>query len=191
MQARASTCGGPVGRRRLLVLPLLVLPLASVGAAQVRSEPRRPFVVAITSRQDQFGFLRDVYFGYVLDRRGHVFVFAASIGSDQLGGVPTDLAFDDLRNLGALPNRANRLSAGFPAAMNGKGLVRFVPSQGFLNTNEPTYLFAAVRGAHQGAETIAVIDLATGLRVDANAFHPGVQSVPAPGAVRVMDYFRQ
>jgi hypothetical protein len=38
---------------------------------------------------------------------------------------------------------------------------------------------------------IDVIDLASGLRKDVNAFHPGTQSIEARGATVVMDYFRQ
>ena len=40
-------------------------------------------------------------------------------------------------------------------------------------------------------ELVDVIELATGLRIDTNAHHAGVQSIPADGAMLVMDYFRQ
>lgn len=262
-----------------------IIAAATLTVRKVVSFPelRRPFAVAITPRQDVFGFERNVYFAYVLDRKGHVFLFESgpdgpngwgyddfvgqlpvrfshpralqpdhralgsgvwiahqgqlgpdgqptglgggaitnvlldaaitgavplipgearnlrdltftfplSIGSDQLGGVPTDLAFDDLRNLGALPNHPNAFSVGIPAPLNGKGLVRSVTGLGIVNTNEPTYLFAPVFGTASGDEEIAVIDLATGLRFDTNAFHDGAQAIPAAGAVGVMDYFRQ
>lgn len=235
---------------------------------------RRPFAVAITPRQDRFGFQRDVYFGWILDRAGALWLFESgpdgdngwgfddiigrapfrfsgarsiqpdhvrlegavwiahhggaggtgavtsvgvdasfgrvpllpgeqpnlrditfsileTIGSDQLTGVPESLAFDNQRNLGVLPNVANAFSAGTPAVINGKGLVRELPAAGIVNTNEPAYLFVSVRGGSAGTGAVDVIDLATGLRLDTNVFQDGVQSIPTPGARLVMDYFRQ
>ncbi|HUP23114.1 MAG TPA: hypothetical protein VNB06_09245 [Thermoanaerobaculia bacterium] len=241
----------------------------------------RPFAVAITPRQTQFGYLRNVYFAYILDRAGRVSLFEsgpsgingwgydeiigrtpfalqepramqpdplrltsgvwiahvgqvdpngqptglaggalsnlvldsgsigtlplnatnfitpqmrdlafrveASIGSDQLTGIPTDLAFDDQRNLGALPNPTTGPGAG--ARLNGKNLVRNYAGQ-WVNTNEASYLFAAVP-ASGGAGGIDVIDLSTKKRIDTNAHQPGIQSIPAGSAAVVMGYFRQ
>ena len=42
-------------------------------------------------------------------------------------------------------------------ATNGKNLVRFVTSAGIVHTNEPQFLFVAVRGAEAGDEAIDVI----------------------------------
>jgi DNA-binding beta-propeller fold protein YncE len=240
----------------------------------------RPFAVAITQRQSSFGFLRNVYFAYVLNRDGKVCVFESgpngvngwgyddivwrtpyafrnaraiqpdplrigsgvwiahedpldsmgnptgmtggavsnlvidsalvgqqplipadsphlrdmqfrvirSIGRDQLSGVPFDLAFDDQRNLGALPNFVSTFSAGAPAPLNGKSQVRQLgPGGQVVNTNEATYLFVPIRGAG----VVDVIRLSTGLRIDTNAHVAGIQSIPASGAVLAMDYFRQ
>jgi len=244
----------------------------------------RPFGVAVTQRQTNFGFQRDVYFAYILDRAGRVHLFesgpngvngwgydnvigrtapifkrpraiqpdhrrltsgvwiahngqlnaagqatglpggavtnlvlestalgvlpltftnlntpqmrqlnfkiAASIGSNELTGLPTDVAFDNQRNLGALQNVASAFGAGTPALMNGKSQVRLAGGA-VLNTNEPRYMFVAVRESTTASEAIDVIDLQTLQRVDVNAHQPGRQSIAAPGARLVADYFRQ
>lgn len=233
---------------------------------------RRPFAVAVTERQNQFGLQRFVYFGWILDRDGSLWLFesgpdgtggwgfddivgrapirfpgaralqpdplrleggvwiahedaeggalsnvvvdadpgiqpltpgetpnlrdlvlsvARTIGADQLTGTPLDLGFDNLRNFGALENLASPFAAGAPAPMNGKSLVRSLDGLGFHNTSEPTYLFVPVRGGDSGSGAVDVIDLATGQRIDTDVFQPGVQSISAPGARLVMDYFRQ
>lgn len=242
-----------------------------------------PFGVAITQRQQGFGFQRNVYFAYVLDRAGKVtlfesgpngpngwgfdqfigqtsatfrepkaiqpdpldlrsavwiahegqldangapthltggavtklvldsgvvgmipllsnelphmrsltFAIARSIGTEQLTGNPLDIAFDDQRNYGALPNVTSGFAGAAPAPTNGKSQVRSL--QGSVrNTNEATYMFLAVRNPITGVSSgVDVIDLLTGLRIDTNAFRPGIQSIPARGAVFVVDYFRQ
>ncbi len=123
--------------------------------------------------------------------RGLSFRIARSVGSDQLTGIPVDLAFDDLHNLGGLENLLSPFSAASPLALNGKSLVRALGSQGFAGTNQATYLFVPVRRTADGVGAVDVIELASGLRVDTNAHHDGVQSIPADGAAIVMDYFRQ
>mgnify|MGYP001420207552 CR=1 FL=1 len=244
----------------------------------------RPFDVAITQRQSNFGYQRNVYFAYILDRAGAVHLFesgpngvngwgydavigktarifkrarsiqpdprqltsgvwiahngqlsplgaptgllggavtnlvidssasgqipltaqnvntpqmrqlsfriAASIGSDVLSGLPTDIAFDNQRNLGALQNVTSAFGSGSPVAINGKSQVRNVGSA-VLNTSEPRYLFLAVRESTGVSEAIDVIDLTTHQRVDVNPHQPGTQSIPAPGARLLADYFRQ
>src|SRR5690606_16190720 len=56
----------------------------------------RPFEVAITPRQINFGFQRNVYFAYVLNRSGRVAVFESGPnavngwGYDNFGGTPTE-----------------------------------------------------------------------------------------------------
>ena len=115
-----------------------------------------------------------------------------SIGEDELTGVPVDIAFDDLQNLGALPGFASPFGAGAPAAINGKGAVREIASGLIANTSEAAFLFAAVPRPTQGVEgRVDVLALATALRIDTNAHQAGVQSIPAPAVAVLMDYFRQ
>lgn len=260
--------------------------ILSASTLNVRKVVKRglhaPFAVAITPRQEGFGFQRDVYFAYILDRTGKVTLFESgpdgpggwgydaiigqlpgtfanpkaiqpdharltsgvwivhegqldanghptglaggavsnlvidaaipgpiplgpepphvrdmtfavvrSIGSDQLTGIPTDLAFDDQKNLGALVDFTTPFSAGPAAAINGKNLVRNVGLR-IRSTNSPAYMFLAIRTPAPGSPGgVDVIRLSNGQRVDTNAFRPGVQSIPARGATIVMDYFRE
>jgi YVTN family beta-propeller protein len=249
----------------------------------VRRGLDRPFAVAITPRQTNFGFQRNTYYAYILDRAGKVSLFESgpngvngwgfddiigqttfaftrakaiqpdpirlgsgvwivhedqldahgsptglmggavsnlvldsttvgaiplgsleapnlrglsfrierSIGSDQLTGIPTDIAFDDLQNVGALRDAGNPFSTGRPVEINGKNLVRQVAGGSPINTNQPTYMFLPVRTGTRAAEVIDVVRLGDGQRIDTNAFHAGIQSIPAGGAALAMDYFRQ
>jgi hypothetical protein len=261
------------------------LSIGSAATLQVRktvgAHLSEPFAVAVTPRQDAFGYLRDVYFAYVVNRDGTVAVFESgpdgpggwgyddvigvarhvfrapkavqpdpiattsgawlahegaidpatgksgpagtpalsllrvvstatgpvpldplhvqqpgfrqmsirvdvSLGSDQLSGLPVDLCFDDLRNLGGLVNYHSSFSAGVPALLNGKSLVRQTGQ--VVNTNEPRYLFVAA----PGPGVVDVIDIGSGIvRIDTNPFQPGLQSIPVPGVELLMDYFRQ
>ena len=249
----------------------------------VSSHLSRPFAIAITPRQDNFGWQRSTYYGYILNRDGSVAIFEsgpdgvngfgyddiigvapylfqlpkavqvdptdlrsgvwivhegkidvstgsvlppgtgalthlyldssitgvlplqdsvpkfrqmlpvaqASLGEEVLTGIPVDLAFDDLRNLGALRNYASSFSAGFPALVNGKSLVR-TATAGVTSVSAPRFLFAAVpNSASLPTGAVDVVSLANHARFDTNAFHDGVQSIPAPGAKVLMDYFRQ
>jgi len=248
----------------------------------VRRGLDRPFAIAITPRETNFGFQRYVYLAWILDRSGHVtlfesgpngvngwgfdeiiwrtpFVFPnakaiqpdplslkpsvwvahevrldangqptsqlggavsnlavtsalpgviplafgdqpglrfrtlrieASIGDDQLTGTPTDLAFDDQRNLGILPVVPEPFSVDALIPINGKHPVRQVNGTPF-NTNEATYLFVPVQGAQPGQERIDVIRIIDGERIDTDPYLPGVQSIPVPGASVVANYFRQ
>jgi hypothetical protein len=114
------------------------------------------------------------------------------VGSDQLTGLPSDLAFDNQVNLGALPNFATPFSPGAPATVNGKHPVRSIPGVGVRPTNSAKHMFVSVRDPLTGvAKGVDVIRLSTGLREDVNAFRPGIQSIEARGASVVMDYFRQ
>lgn len=247
----------------------------------------RPFAVAITPRQAGFGWERDVYYGYVLNRDGSLAIFEsgpdgpngwgyddiigtfretfhapktmqvdpsdlrsgvwivherkidlagggygppgtgavskvylqssvtgklplqggtppqfrqmtpvveASLGEEVLTGVPVDLAFDDQRNFGALVNVTTVFSAGVPAAVNGKSLVRDLPgsTSNFHGVSAPRFLFLAVPDSAPTANgAVDVIELSGLTRFDTSAFHPGVQSIPAPGVSRLMNYFRQ
>jgi hypothetical protein len=113
-----------------------------------------------------------------------------SIGDDQLTGSPTDIAFDDQRNLGILPVVPEPFSFDAVIPINGKHPVRQVNGVAF-NTNEATYLFVPVHRAGAGQEHVDVIRIATGERIDTNPFLPGVQSIPVAGASIVANYFRQ
>jgi len=252
----------------------------------VSSQLERPFDVALTNRQAGFGFFRNVYFGYVMNRSGRVAIFesgpnevngwgyddiigiapqefrnpkaiqpdhislgsgvwiahegpldpeteapgeygvpavsnlriesgilgqlplnfqsllipqfrdmglsvSVSIGPQVLSGIPVDLAFDNLRNFGGLPNYLTFFSSGIPVQINGKSLVRTLTI--INNTNEPEFMFVAVPNPSQGSDGVVdVIDIGGGFTiVDTNAFQPGPQSIPAAGATALMDYFRQ
>ncbi|MCZ6597990.1 MAG: hypothetical protein O7B99_10150, partial [Planctomycetota bacterium] len=83
-------------------------------------------------------------------------------------------------------------SVGIPVAMNGRNLVRRVGAV-VENANEPALMFVAIPRSSEGRSVVDVLDLGAGgnVRFDTNPFQVGVQSIPAPGAAIVMDYFRQ
>ena len=260
--------------------------IISMFTLNVRKTVRRglehPFAIAITPRETNFGYQRDVYLAWILDRAGHVSLFESgpngvngwgfddiiwrtpyvfphakaiqpdprkvrpgvwiahdvkldangnptsqlggalsnlavdsalvgilplqsgelpnlrqrtlkieiSIGDDQLTGSPTDLAFDDQRNLGILPVTPGVFSAGSTVPLNGKHPVREVNGVAY-DTNSATYLFVPVQRAQPGQEHIDVIRLSSGLRIDTDAYQAGIQSIPAAGATLVANYFRQ
>ncbi|MDE0913639.1 MAG: hypothetical protein OSB57_00505, partial [Planctomycetota bacterium] len=112
-------------------------------------------------------------------------------GTQGLSGIPVDIAFDNLRNLGGMPNVITSFSAGSALPGNGKGLIRLVP--GPVNSNEPGYMFAAVPNVTGGFGVVDVFDLAKAgvLRKDINAYQAGVQSIQVPNVSGVMDYWRQ
>jgi YVTN family beta-propeller protein len=112
-----------------------------------------------------------------------------SIDEKSLTGIPVDLAQDDQVNLGLLPNHASEFGSGIPAATNGKSLVRRVGER-IAPAKTPSYLLVAIPNSTQGGGVIDVIDLATKRRIDTNRFVPGVQSIPAPGATALADYWR-
>jgi hypothetical protein len=252
----------------------------------ISSQLDRPFEVAITNRQAGFGFFRNVYFAYILNRSGRIAIFESgpngvngwgyddvvgiapqefknpkaiqpdhinigsgvwiahegpidtetqepgsygdpavsnlhidsaimgqlplnvnsllipnfrdmamqvdiSLGPGQLSGIPVSLAFDNMRNFGGLTTYQTFYSAGIPAQINGKSLVRI--ATGIVNTSEPEYMFVAVPNPSVGSEGLVdVIDIGGGyLRVDTNAFHSGIQSIEVENAIVLMDYFRQ
>ncbi|MSR63939.1 MAG: hypothetical protein EXS08_16055 [Planctomycetes bacterium] len=126
--------------------------------------------------------LRQLLFG-VIDSLGE--------GARGLSGIPVDLAFDDQRNLGALPNAFTAFSAGSPVAMNGKGLMKNIGIP--WPASAPAFLFLAVPTGVPSAGVVDVFDLLSGAleRVDTDPFLPGTQSIPAPGVSGVMNYFRQ
>ena len=118
------------------------------------------------------------------------FKVSVSVGPNVLTGTPTDLAFDNLTNLGAMANQISAFGVGFPIPLNGKSYVR--PSGAALPTNSPTFMFLAVPISSQGPGAVDVLSVDSGFtRHDTNAYEDGVQSIPVPGAVGVFDYFRQ
>ncbi|MEX1026075.1 MAG: beta-propeller fold lactonase family protein [Planctomycetota bacterium] len=117
----------------------------------------------------------------------------ASIGSDVLTGVPVDLAFDNLRNLGVMDNWQTQFSPSVSINNNGKSIVKVVQATPRL-ASAPHYLFAAVPNSNQGqgVGAVDVIDILSGFqRVDTNIFQPGVNSIPVAQPRVMMDYFRQ
>ena len=56
----------------------------------------------------------------------------------------------------------------------------------------PQFMFAAIPSSLEGPGVIDVISLRSGFqRFDTDPHMPGIQSIPAPGAQVVVDYFRQ
>ena len=110
----------------------------------------------------------------------------------QFGLSFISMTFDDQVNLGALNNYTTVFSPNPTAEINGKCTVRMIGGVGVRPTNWAHYMFVTVKDPATGTpKAIDVLELATGLRVDVNRFHPGVQSIPARGAAVVMDYFRE
>ena len=117
----------------------------------------------------------------------------ASIGSDQLTGVPVDLAFDNLRNLGVMGNLTTQFSSGFSVQVNGKSIVKLANGVPRL-ANAPHYLFAAMPTSPEGGGNgaVDVIDILSGFqRVDTNPFMEGTNSISVSNPRILMDYFRQ
>jgi YVTN family beta-propeller protein len=256
---------------------------------EVKSQLNQPFDVVITQRQNGFGFLRNVYFAWILNRNGDLAIFESgpsglngwgyddvigvapmqfdnpkalavdfsnlgggcwvvhenqlgadgnptgqtggaitnvivaattfgqlqlvnanffvnpqfrdmdikvqsSIGSDQLTGIPVDVAQDDQINFGSVPNFEgilNNYSAGVPAAINGKSYVRLVNNTP-TGAKHPRFLFAAVPNSSEGPGVVDVINMqSSNLRFDTDPYLPGKQSIPVPGVNLLIDYWRQ
>ena len=116
-----------------------------------------------------------------------------SIGPESLTGIPVDLAFDNLRNFGGLPNLFTVFSAGVAQTLNGKSLVRNVGTAGPKGVNQCKYMFVAVPNPSSLSNgNIDVVDISGGYdRFDTNAHESGVQSIPVEDVTVLMDYFRQ
>lgn len=118
-----------------------------------------------------------------------------SLGEPVLSGIPVDLAFDDMSNLSALPNKSNPFSAGTALLSNGRGMVRDTPGPSVLiAAKRPRFLLAAMRGGAQSAlGLVDVIDMFSSNPgpIDINPFKPGRQSISVPGVRILVDAFRQ
>ena len=111
-------------------------------------------------------------------------------GPDGLSGIPTDIAFDNQRNLTPLTNFATIFSAGTPLNVNGKSIVK-ISGGAAVTASNPQFMFLSVPIADVGPGVIDVIDLNGNRRFDTNAFEDGIQSIPCSDALGMMDYFRQ
>jgi len=119
----------------------------------------------------------------------------ASIGPDQLTGIPVDIAQDDQVNFGSLPNFEGVLlqnySAGVPAAINGKSYIRAVNGVP-AGAKRPRFLFAAVPNSTEGPGVVDVINLqSSNQRFDTDPYTVVKQSIPVPGVNLLIDYWRQ
>ena len=122
-----------------------------------------------------------------------------SLGEDTLSGIPVDIAHDNQLNYGGAVNFSTAWSSGNPAQTNGKGIVRSgapSPTPGPTgNTataaNFSRRIFIAVPFPSGGVGVVDVINIGTGQREDTNPYIPGVQSIIAPNAQVLSDYFRQ
>jgi DNA-binding beta-propeller fold protein YncE len=114
-----------------------------------------------------------------------------SVGEDRLSGVPVDIAFDNLRNLGGLPNYFTTFTSGAPSPQNSKGLVRAAPA--IRSVSASRFAFVAVPNASGGSGIVDVLETgAAGVpQIDTNPYVAGVQGVLAPNVSVVADYWRQ
>jgi hypothetical protein len=117
-------------------------------------------------------------------------VVRTSIGPSQLTGVPIDIAFDELNNIGSVSNLFSVYSVGSPILINGKSYVK--PNGGTpVQAVYPDYMFVAVPNSSEGPGVIDVIQLTSGnTRFDTDGYLPGTQSIPCPGARYLSTYFR-
>jgi hypothetical protein len=109
-------------------------------------------------------------------------------GPGSLSGIPVDIAFDNMRNLSALTNYSTTFSPGNPLSWNGKCLVKLL-NGATLSATAPQFMMAAV--PNPGVVDVFKLTGSGFERVDTDAFTDGTQSIPAPNAAILMDYFRQ
>ncbi|MGH2651854.1 MAG: YncE family protein, partial [Actinomycetota bacterium] len=109
------------------------------------------------------------------------------IQPDQLSGIPTDLAFDNAINVGGAGQVDwGFVSTGSTVSQDSKQQIR-VLGGAVVAAHFSEFLFVA----SISTGTVDVIDEATALRVDVNPVAQGVQSILAPGATVLCDYWRQ
>jgi len=113
----------------------------------------------------------------------------ASVGPDQLTGVPIDIAFDELNNIGSTSNVFSLFAVGSPILINGKTMVK--PNGGaVVSVKYPDSMFVAVPNSSEGPGVLDVIQLSSGYtRFDTDGYLPGTQSIPCPGARHLATYF--
>lgn len=116
-------------------------------------------------------------------------VVRSSVGPSQLTGVPIDVTFDELNNIGSVSNFFTQYSVGSPILINGKSHIK--PNGGApVTAKTPEFMFVAVPNSTEGPGVIDVIQLTSGNnRFDVNGYLPGVQSIPCPGARHLATYF--
>lgn len=123
--------------------------------------------------------------------RGKALVVELSIGSDQLTGIPVDLAFDDLANLSDLPNATTPFSVGVGPQVNGKSPAKRLGGT-TVGVGAPEYLFVAIPDSDEGGGRIDVLRvLGPNTRVDTNPFQPGVNSIAVDGITGLSSYLSQ
>ncbi|MDF1838873.1 MAG: hypothetical protein P1V35_13465 [Planctomycetota bacterium] len=128
--------------------------------------------------------------------RGMEMGIRISVGEDQLSGVPVDVAFDNQRNYGGLPNVLTDFSdtTNSPLPQNSKGMIRVDASTNQLvNVCESGYMFAAIPNSNGGSGVVDVLRIgsAGSSRVDVNPYEPGSQSILSPNTVGLGHYWRQ
>ncbi|WP_145196773.1 hypothetical protein [Planctomycetes bacterium Poly30] len=124
--------------------------------------------------------LRDLQFGVAL---------TLSEASGEISGIPSSLAFDELRNFADYPAPASLFTSGGAAPVNGKCAVREVNPGTLSPTNQPKFLFAAIPDAHV-VDVMQVTGQSAPL-LDVNVYDAGVQSIPAPNVRFLTGYFSQ
>ncbi|MDE0891021.1 MAG: hypothetical protein OSB14_02430, partial [Planctomycetota bacterium] len=122
--------------------------------------------------------LRDISYG-----------IKVSFGPSVLSGIPVDIAFDNLLNLGAFQNMSNPYSAGSPVIVNGKCLVRAAPAA--ISACSSRFAFFSIPFSTGSDGAVDVIALSNFTRFDVNPYEDGIQSIEVPGVRMLADYFRQ
>lgn len=112
-----------------------------------------------------------------------------SEAAGQLSGIPGDLAFDDLSNMGQLPQPVSAFGPADGATFNGKANVRATSGGFTVNASESLYLLVAAPA--EGFVDVLGLGLAGVTRVDTCAHDAGVQSIPVPGVRSLTHYWRQ
>lgn len=124
---------------------------------------------------------RDMQFSVALS-------MAASGG--QLSGIPVDIAFDELVNLGGSRSPMGLMTGGASPEHNGKGSFRRLgPGDQPTPVSRTRFLFAAIADA--GVIDTVTLGSATATLLDVDVYEDGVQSIPSPGVTGLSHYWRQ
>ena len=112
----------------------------------------------------------------------------ASTGS--LSGVPTDVAFDEMWNLGGLSGPRTDFSAGSPIPANSKANYRDgISTQTNFSARGPRFMLAAVPSA--GAIDVLQAQVPGSPPFDVDIYAPGVQPISASGVRSLAGFWRQ